>query len=97
MYRRPAIVIFFEKSIPFRSYLLKTTLPSVAAALVFGLVFFVAPLLSIGNTDSPGSAASVPGHIYLSSCDTPTHEQHGEPDPGSIASGAGLDCVGGYR
>jgi hypothetical protein len=92
MYRRSAIVIFFEKSRPFRSYLVKKTLPSVAAALVFGLVFIVAPLLSIGNTDSSGSAASVPCHIYVSTCDA-TQPEHGKPDPGSIASGAGLDCI----
>lgn len=91
MYRRSPIAILRDKCRPFCSYLFKTTLPSVATALVFGLVFCVAPLLSIGNTDSSGSAASVSASVYISSCDATKPAQHDEPGHGSLASGAGLD------
>lgn len=94
MYRRSSIVVMHDKCRPFLSYILKTTFPSVATALVFGLIFCVAPLLSIGNTDSSGPVASVSVPVCISSCDA-TQPEHDEPGPGTIASGAALDSGGG--
>jgi hypothetical protein len=95
MYRRHWIVRLAHSSR--FSYFINNTIPSVAAALVFAMVFFVAPLLHLGITDSSGPAASDPVPVCISSLDTTRHEQIDEPGPGTIASRVGLDCVGEGR
>jgi len=92
-YRRSPLTRFVNRHQSGITWLVSTVLPSVAAALIFGFMI-AAPLLHLGNTDASGPVerVSAPLHSSLSHLTEQT-TAYGYPDPGTIASGAGLDIL----
>jgi hypothetical protein len=91
-YRRSFPVRFINRHAN-RFTFLATFIPCATAALAFSMLF-VAILLHLGNTDTSGPvgcvSASPPSSLSSYHSD---HTEDGDPAPGTIASGAGLDLL----